>query len=843
MKVSMRMALGLVCLLAGCSGALAQGVPAHLPGELSADDVLNGKYTYPASPLMEVHDDFSGFAKDRLTKTPPVGVHPRLFFGPDDLPGLRARLRDTEVGRKMTERMHQRLHDAIGKPGTQGYVFYDKLATGDADGAVKMMNDAHGLLPAIGHYAPFYYAIVMESFDALLANDEVRGKRVATAVATWSKIIDPVITLIDQQPMYDDAFRAFAPKRNDGTWYDGISIRDLAGYHLLGYSYDFAYNFMTAAQREQTRREISRITYGRLWMGARLPHHFRNWNWVAIGLSQPLLALSIEGEQGYDPRVYKLGVEIARDYLTYAISPSGESTEAVGYTNFGFVWSTPFWVAAARRGEDFLVQNHNRHMIDWYLQTEEPAGKVWQSHGDGGDSGPSVWNMAMWKYFYPNDPKVDHLWQDVLFTDGKDQLKDTTYHIIEPMIFAADAGKDEAGKPLENSVARLNAPLSLFDPIRSSLNARNAWTPDATSIEFECRTDSVDASHEHADRGNFTLSAMGRMWAKESFRSIESRHHNLVLIDGMGQGYWPGPGRWIGEKDAGWAVMAAADAKGAYDTWWPKEIVTEAPDWQRAKYDRWASYVSQEQTFQKNYSGTPKAKDQRPSVVAHFTGFEAGDPRMWDEDGWPVALPHNPVQRAFRTITFVREAKPYLLVTDDIQKDDQPRLYEWIMMTGTNTDVVKIDGNDLLLADATAPRDADGIIKPKKGDRELLVRVLDAEKPGTPHEYQARPSFRLETFEKKDTNDGDGVGYGMGRSWGTDRRLIIGSRAVAPNFKVLLLPMHAGDPMPKTTWNDDHTVLTIEVGGKTDTFSFQMGADGRNRITASRAGQTAVSLP
>jgi len=815
--------------------------PAHLSTELSADDILNGKYPFPPSPSVEAHDDFSGFAKDRLSPVPAPGIHPRILFSPEDLPALRARLRDTEVGRKLTLRFHQRLAAAIGKPGTQGNLFYEALATGNVAAATKILNENHGVLPGIGHYQPYIYALAMESFDDLLNDDQVRGRRVATAIATWAKIIDPVIDSIDKQPMYDDVSRAFAPKSND--WTNSISIRDLVGYHVLGYAYDFAYNFMTPAQRDQVRHEISRVTYGRLWMGARLPHHFRNWNWIAIGLSQPLLALAIEGEPGYDPRVYKLGVQIARDYLTYAISPTGESTEAVGYTNFGFVWATPFWVAAARRGEDFLVQSHNRHMIDWYLQTEEPYGRVWQSHGDGGDSGPSIWNMSMWKYFYPNDPTVDHLWQDTLFADNKDQLKDATFHIVEPMIFAADPGKDAANRPLDSTPAKLNAPLAMFDPVRSSVNARNNWAPDATSIEFECRTDSVGPSHEHADRGNFTLSAMGRQWAKESFRSIESRHHNVILIDGLGQGYWPGPGRWDGYRDNGWALMAAADAKPAYDTWWPKEVVTEAPDWERYQYFRWATFLDQEKIFTENYDTKTAVRDPRPSVVAHFKDFQATGPRMWDEDTWPLAFPHNPVQRAFRTVTFVRGDKPYLLVTDDIQKDAGERLYEWLMMTGTNTDIVSIEGNNILLADATAPRNAEGLIKPKKGDRELLVRVLDIAAAAHPHDYQARPSFRLETFEKKDTNDGDGVGYGMGRSFGTDRRLVVATRAAAPNFKILLLPTRAGDPLPVTAWNADHTQLTITLDGHTDTFTFTMGTDGRNRIVASRPGQPTLTLP
>lgn len=817
------------------TAALAQ---AHLPGELSADDVLNGKYPYPPSPTVEAHDDFAGFAADRLSKIPPPGVHPRVLLSPEDLPALRTRLQTTDTGRKLTLRLHQRLNDAIGKTGSWGNELYAKLSTGDTDGAIKLLNQP-GHPTDVGHYQPFVmYTLTMESWDALLMQDEVRGRKVATAIATWAKIIDPVIDLIDKQPMSDDVFRAFAPKRNDGTWSDGISIRDLVGFHLLGYCYDFAFNYMTDAQRAQVRHEIVRVTAGRLWMGARFPQHFRNWNWIAIGLSQPLLSLSIEGESGYDPRVYKLGVQIARDYLTYGISPSGESTEAVGYSNFGFVWSTPFWVAAARRGEDFLVQSHNRNMIHWYLQSEEPGGYVWQSHGDGGDSGPSLWNMSMWKYFYPNDPKVDYLFQSVLFADHKDQLATTRDHIIEPMLFASDPMKDSKGNLVDYAGgSKLGEALSLFDPIRSSVNARSAWSTDATEIEFESRTDSVDGSHEHADRGNFTLSAMGRQWAKESFRSVESRYHNLVLVDGLGQGYWPGPAKWLGEKDAGWALMAASDTKGAYDTWWPKEVITEVPNWVRYQYQRWDGFAAQEQEFKKTYGSAAFTRDQRPSVVAHFKGFEAGDPRMWDEDSWPVALPHNPVERAFRTITFTRGDHPYLLVADDIQKDQKERLYEWIMMTGTNTDIVSIKTNDILLADATEPRDADGIIHPKKGDRELLVRILDMAEPASTHDYQARPNIRLETIEKRDTFSADA------RTFGTDRRLVIGSRSVTPRYKILLLPTRAGDPLPTTVWSADHTQLTVQVGTQIDTYHFVIGSDGRTGITVMRPGEAALSLP
>ena len=39
---------------------------------------------------------------------------------------------------------------------------------------------------------------------------------------------------------------------------------------------------------------------------------------------------------------------------------------------------------------------------------------VWQSH-DGVESRPSLWNMSMWKYFYPDDPRGSRPY--MLFTD------------------------------------------------------------------------------------------------------------------------------------------------------------------------------------------------------------------------------------------------------------------------------------------------------------------------------------------------------------------------------------------------------------------------------------------
>lgn len=845
-------ALSACSLMASDSQGLP-GVPRHLPGELPAEDVLNGACPYPPSPPSPVGLRAEGFDSSKLGKVPPPGIHPRILTSPEELPALRARLKETETGRALYANLQDRLKDALHNPANWSGDLYAKLAAGDLAGAKTLIEEHKGLPPAVGHYQPFLEAVVWESFDAMLTGDQDRGKKVATAVATYAELIKPLVDEAMVAPLNDDVWRAKITGPQTGSAGSNQGMRDAMAYHDLGYAYDFAFNFMDEKQRETVRSVIAQATAGKLWMGARLPHHFRNWNWCAVGLGQPLLALAIEGEKGYDPRVYKMGLEIARDYLTYGISPKGCSTEAVGYTQFGLVWANPFFVAASRRGENLLTLDHHRSMVDWYLAAMEPNGEEWTSHGDGAVTGPALPTLLMWKTFYPQDPTIDFLLGKVLNADAgnvahretpgghvtaaKDKL-----HMIEPMLWAADPSST-------NTAASLGAPLTYFDPTRSSLYSRSSWDTNALFVEMECRTDSVGSSHEHADRGGFTLSALGRRWAKENFRSPETRHHNGILIDGRGQGFWGGPGKWLGLADSKDFLLAACDAKDAYDWWWPKEATTGDPKMQiRYQYPRWDSYKESWETFRKTYGDGPFEKDPRPSVVAHWKGFtDKGDPRMWDEDSWPIRLPFNPVKKAFRTLAMARGEHPYAILIDDIQKDSgkspSEHLYEWEMQTGADTDLVSIQDNDIILCDATVSRDGEGNPKPAKGDRLLLVRVLNSNVPAKIQDYTTKPSFRLETFERKDTIVPDGKGGLSGsRSFGLDKRLVIASRAVAPDFKILLYPLRKGDPLPETTWDGKGSELLLKAGASTDRIGMKPGKDGRTEVMLSRNGGEPLSL-
>jgi len=101
------------------------------------------------------------------------------------------------------------------------------------------------------------------------------------------------------------------------------------------------------------------------------------------------------------------------------------------------------------------------------------------------------------------------------------------------------------------------------------------------------------------------------------------------------------------------------------------------------------------------------------------------------------------------------------------------------------------------------------------------VRVLRLNNPAQVHEFQSKPAVRLETFEKKDTlvPDAGPNALSGSRSFGLDKRLVIPSRSVSPDFIILLFPLRQGDALPVTQWNSDCTRLEVKVAGKTTAFS------------------------
>lgn len=540
-----------------------------------------------------------------------------------------------------------------------------------------------------------------------------------------------------------------------------------------------------------------------------------------------LLALAIEGEEGYDPRIYQRSVEVMQDYLTYGISSMGSSTEAVGYTAFGWVWGVPAMIAMARRGDHLFSHTHFAKYKTWLLHTMQPYGEEWISHGDGGNGGPGPHFMQMLKYYYPQDPDIDYLWEHAMLEHGIDHRKQRM-HLVEAILCAEDGGGLDSKRSQQQ--------LTFFDPERGSMITRDCWSEEAVMLQFECRTDTLTPSHEHADRGNFSFTALGVKWVGEASSSVETKYHSCVLIDGKGQGYFPTPGRWLGHVDNENVTLGICDSKYAYDWFWPKTIAaTSSPDDPHFTHERWRSFKEEAIKFQHIYGDLSKEPDSSNHVAAHFQGYTDRDPRYWDEDGWPVRVQHNPVQYAYRTAALVRGPQPYVVIVDDIRKDDQERLYEWTMMTGMDIDVFNIRHEEIYLYS----RSKSGSV-PQAGDPMLLVRVLELGLPDKARDFGAKPAIRLEMFEKKDTFNDTHSLYKKdgGRSYGLDCRLIIPSRSVEPNFKVLLIPHTYGDTLPEIRYDHDCALAILKWHDHEDRLSFKKESDGRSSVDIHRDGHS-----
>ena len=72
------------------------------------------------------------------------------------------------------------------------------------------------------------------------------------------------------------------------------------------------------------------------------------------------------------------------------------------------------------------------------------------------------------------------------------------------------------------------------------------------------------------------------------------------------------------------------------------------------------------------------------------------------------------------------------------------------------------------------------------------------------------------------------------RSFGLDKRLVIASRSVSPDFVILLFPLRQGDALPMTTWNANKTKLTIETGGKKKVFNLTTSDNGQIQLAVEK---------
>jgi len=806
----------------------------------TVEEVLNGtlKWSNPYKEVLKY--DTNGFDFTRLGKTPATGIHPRIFTSPAEFPQARKRLETTQLGKMivpLANKQNKEMRDGKGKFGK----VYAQLLQGEinAEDTKKYSSDFVNQLTVQAYLAQLYNDKVVFQESALVAGNFIRS---------YDKYLDGLEVVIGEEHEIKQAL----------FW---------GGY--LPRLYDFTAAGLKKSDREVYLHMVNKNLKEKYLHGTDLPPHWQRWNHMAMSLCFPLTLYSVENEIPVDKRLLDRSRDLAENYFTYQFSPEGMSTEGMLYTMGQAESYNGFLAAMARRGDkNFFAHPHFRKFVDWaiYTLSVNPEG-LWFTSGDTGSRTQLPWTiMLVYKYFFPKDAKVDYVYANTL-SKSINKVPDVIAYV-----FATDPDKT---KEAYAGVPPVEMPLTYRVPSRGGFIARTVWGKQAVKFGLEGRQDTYFISHDHSDRGSFTLSGGGREWVVDGFRSTQTQYHSAITIDGRGQGYFATPATWMDYADSNAATFGVIDYKYCYDWMWLKSPVADimlgkevSPRWKTGVYAETAANLA------KYYPCEKPERDPLRKVAEMYSGNLQTNPLYWSEDSWPMRLKNYPVEYAFRTAGLVKGKHSYALIIDDLKKDNQERLYEWNLPMPMDVEMVKIKqlaevemqtsylnlgfnkisglrkagDYDIILGDKRMRRDNKpvdntaggewnaGRFLPSKGDPQLLVRVLDKALAPRPN---LEPNPRLEVLENIKTED---MHQFYLRTMGPIKRLVIPSRGNVSNFKVLLFPYLQGEEQPVTEWNTDRTQLTVSWSDQEDEFSFKTGNDKRTHVKLVRDGQVIFEL-
>lgn len=818
-------------------------------------ELFNGPATvWPVVP--DSAYDLAGFDAASLgSPLPPPGVHPRLLFSPEDVPALAAMLKGSARGRRALLETDYALSLTLWNPASDEGKIFARLASGDLaglewpenEGRVLNLGNAHYFkgfkqtLRTTAHEGYYPHLLSAAALWCLLENDAARGAQVATAIANYYRLREPLIDALNRD------FDAQKLTPND-MW---RPMHNMVGNMGLAFGYDCAAPWMTEEQKTLLRRVISKATAGKRAYGMNGPTRWRDTNWVGWDLQHFLTAMSIEGEPGYDPAIYPVARETARAFLDWGIDEHGVIFETNGKNGAGLQNELLSLLVLARHGDNLFGHPHLRKLTAAQAQTYAPGGG--QSFNNGTWGNAPFWSelASMLKGFYPKDPAVDWLlrqddpplpsadYLDLLARKAdKLPVPPEKLSVLTPSYLFGKRDADQRtgpdGKPLESwRREHLNLPLDFVDPGHGLLVARSGEDRDALFLHFEARPDLRGVGHQHHDAGHFYLAALGELWAVEAgAKNSFSSDHNTVQIDGRGHADVSAAPRvdFLGAVANEHGAVASADLKNAYDYGWTTPM-----------HFSWADPGMK--------SGAWKlTPDTDPELVAYYRGTQNAKMRLWGSTYWDnnwgpaMRIAGNPVRSAFRSAALVRGPRPYAIIVDDRNKDNAVHRYDWLMQLPDNVRLTGLSLRDSVPAVALVKSPAGDAWRMRaagqinRGEPALLVCLLDA--PTQPQTTAGNLvaddtlPYRLEQITAPGTQPGQVL---------TKNRFVLTRHAIDPRFKILLLPFRGGDKLPAITWDATKERATLRWPDQHDTLAFSRTDTGRTRLTILRDGAEILS--
>lgn len=753
-------------------------------------------------------------------KVPSPGVHPRIFFSPDDVPELRRRLKETRGGQEAWKNL---LAYANAMKLT-----YDENADYAKPDWMKGSFHVHGRAPLyrIGGYSPqredyykilasggkpekihakdpanFFLAGSTEAFRCLIDDDAEAARTLAKATLTAIKLEQ------ERRAANDKPVAPGQPPKPSTSRAAACS---------LGFIYDFIYNYMTPGQRDTVRKELVLLSAGSDNYGTFNNAEASRSNWATFSYWVFDL-MAIEGEEGFNDLKF-LGLYRGwRNFFTYSFFDSGAAFEAEGKLPLGFDAMVAFDRVVHKYGLEPLSCHpmvrayYSKFAAHSALPSFDNGFAIFDILGSMGGGFTTPHDVAVAKNLYPDDPGVDLVYRTVVGEDYSRMPNSLHSHwngVITQACFPASY--DPANAP-----EKLKLPATFFCGQRAVMMTRSSWDQNATMLTMHVR--GASGGHPYPDRNGIMLAGQGRTWVTIPGKDIGSWAMNTITIDEAGQNAST-PGRVVDFADEPLATFMTGDSKYCWDWVWNSasrnkqgQPVTRE-DVLNGNIDTGAGWKPVEQCFNDfAWTKSERAIYQQPlKFNAHWLA----------RDGVlsPVLRqPNTPVLKSMRSAGLVRGPRPYVLVVDDIQRDAMPARYAWnLTLPAEVVEVKPASGlgvaGDIILA-GKASLEADGTLKP--GEPGFLIRMLDSKGRRMPGEIGLRGNANI---------------------------LTIRADSVAPDFKVLLHAFRMGDPLPVTIWDSARHAVSVGFPDQKDLIAFLSGASGKTHVTVTRGGKPLVKL-
>ena len=839
--------------------------------------ILNGPETKWPTAAQSSYD-FTGFNYKLLgSKVPPPGVYPRVLFSPEDVPMLAARVKQSDTGQMALIEMKYLFEKSWWNPKTSDGEIFQKLASGDLAGLefdsppdtspTAISNLFKGQKPVIFNTHVQYNpeCLTAMALYCLLTNDDVHGRMAAAAIANFYKLREPILDEVNK--ISDSEFGGVYVRPNgetitmegNGAVTHWRTVGMVISHMNLGLSLDFGGKWMTADEKDLMRRVIVKATYGKRPYGQDGSIRFRDVNWVVWDLPPFLALAAIEGLPGFDREAYDSDCATARAFCDWGIDENGVIYESNGKTPGSLQFLTLSMITLARRGENLFGHPHWRKLLEGQIEMTSPTGRV--TVNSGTQYTPysrqylSPQMVDEYKAFFPDERNADYLLGRARMFVGLG-LDDETMREWSLFEFSPEAYRSKVASVVRlrlpsptypgfvhgllydtdiqpTTRTELNLPQDFNDPVHGVFSSYSDQTPSGTWINMMVRPDHyIGAGHHHSDAGMFHFSALGVDWFTQTQfnQNYEGKFYNLVQIDGHsepevvpGGNAYQAAATYLGAESSVNGAFGSADLTNSYNYRWQTQ---PAPVWPAGA------------------SSTGWEMDPSPRILEMFAGTARYKMRFW----WAnynysnyiatSRAPWNPMQYVYRKVGLIRGSHPYGVVIDDLKKDEQTHLYQWVAMLNGGVWQAKVDGlpeDWIALAFREQDPKANGIIKageppiaPKEGEPLLLVCALGN---GT-GDMNGHPP--IEVTSENGPVDKKGVLQ-------LYDRLAINHSGADAKFKVLLIPFRAGEALPSVSFDSASAQASVSWPDQSDELSFTAKTNRPEGISVSRGGKSLLT--